>query len=167
MTIIGSAADFCVFCPQLLPFLLVFVFLLPLYWSDGRRRLKLRREKLFLEVKGVVTVMRIGWKENPSIWALYSIYTLYWKWTIHPIRIKRKCTYHCQLIGVEGGYSVTQNHLEERGKKSVAENADFFLFRMHYCSISRSGIPYNLSKKDADIFMLEICKKGSNRVVVF
>ena len=54
-----------------------------------------------------------------------------------------------------------------RGKKSVAENADFFLFRMHYCSISRSGIPYNLSKKDADIFMLEICKKESNRVVVF
>ena len=55
--------------------------------------------------------------------------------TIHPIRIKqRKCTYHCQLIDLEGGYSVTQNHLGTRGKKSVAENADFFLFRMHYCS---------------------------------
>ena len=54
-----------------------------------------------------------------------------------------------------------------RGKKVSQKMQIFFLFRMHYCSISRSGIPYNLSKKDADIFMLEICKKGSNRVVVF
>ena len=47
-----------------------------------------------------------------------------------------------------------------RGKK-CRRKCRFFLFRMHYCSISRSGIPYNLSKKDADIFMLEYAKKGA------
>ena len=87
--------------------------------------------------------------------------------TIHPIRIKqRKCTYHCQLIDLEGGYSVTQNHLGTRGKKSVAENAESF-FISHALLQHNSGIPYNLSKNDANIFIPEICKKGSNRVVVF
>lgn len=51
-------------------------------------------------------------------------------------------------------------------EKSVAENADFF-FISHALLQHNSGIPYNLSKNDANIFIPEICKKGSNRVVVF
>ena len=73
----------------------------------------------------------------------------------------------CSEAGKIVCHALKRSSGKRRSKKVSQKMQIFFLFRMHYCSISRSGIPYNLSKKDADIFMLEICKKGSNRVVVF